>query len=536
MRYFSSLFVALLVCVCFNTIAYGQQNIILLIADDVSPEYFGFYSTTTDTATTPNIRSLAAKGITFSTAWASPVCSPTRAGLLTGRYSFRTGVGAVITGPNSAQLDTNEMSIAKLLKVYAPTNYTTACIGKWHLNDNTPLKRQYPRRFGYDLYSGNFLGAIPDFYQYQRVTNGIIDTVTTYATTQTINDAIAWLDTLSSNKPFFLWLGFNAPHSPFHLPPANLCNTTGLPGTTADIQANPKKYYKAALQALDTEIGRLLNYLDANNLRDSTHIIFMGDNGSANQTAQIPNPTKAKATLYDYGVHVPLIITGPAVMGAPRITNELVNTVDLFGTMAEMARFTTWKNALPAGKINDSRSLLPLLRNQSHTPRTWIFSEQFNTPAIAADGKTIRDSVYHLQRFDNGNEALFRLSTDSLEDINLLASPGSLSTTDWQHYNTLCDTLSALTNTLPCLAMGLPESNNMELELYPNPTNGNCSIGGLQGTWEIRLVDATGKICYHEAWQAGRSLTLRNLPQGVYWLHATQGSKSRSAKLIWKGE
>lgn len=533
MRYFSSLFVALLGCVCFNTIAYAQQNIILLIADDVSPEYFGFYSTTTDTATTPNIRSLAAKGITFSTAWASPVCSPTRAGLLTGRYSFRTGVGAVITGPNSAQLDTNEMSIAKLLKLYAPTQYTTACVGKWHLNDNTPLKRQYPRRFGYDLYSGNFLGAIPDFYQYQRVTNGIIDTVTTYATTQTINDAIAWLDTLSSNKPFFLWLGFNAPHSPFHLPPANLCNTTGLPGTTADIQANPKKYYKAALQALDTEIGRLLNYLDANNLRDSTHIIFMGDNGSANQTAQIPNPTKAKATLYDYGVHVPLIITGPAVVGAPRITNELVNTVDLFGTMAEMARFTTWKNALPAGKINDSRSLLPLLRNQTHTPRTWIFSEQFNTPAIAADGKTIRDSVYHLQRFDNGTEAFFRLSTDSLEDMNLLASPGTMSTTDWQHYYALCDTLSSLTNTLPCWASGTANVSPGGLAIYPNPSNGECHISGLQGTWQLRLIDIAGKVWMNRLWHEGQALSLYPFPHGVYLLEARQGIQRHTAPLQW---
>lgn len=86
--------------VCYQGVsmqhAQAQQNIILLIADDVSPEYFGFYSTTTDTATMPNIRSLAAKGITFSKVWASPVCSPTRAGIFTGRHSFRTGVGAVI--------------------------------------------------------------------------------------------------------------------------------------------------------------------------------------------------------------------------------------------------------------------------------------------------------------------------------------------------------------------------------------------------------------------------------------------------------
>ncbi|MBU3677948.1 MAG: N-acetylgalactosamine 6-sulfatase (GALNS), partial [Chitinophagaceae bacterium] len=350
------------------------------------------------------------------------------------------GVGAVVTGPTSAQLDTNEMSIAKLLKVFGPTKYTTACIGKWHLNDATLPKRQYPRRFGFDLYSGNFLGALTNYYSYQRITNGVVDTVTTYATTQTINDAIAWLDTLSSNKPFFLWLGINAPHSPYHLPPANLCDTTGLTGTTADIQANPKKYYKAAIQALDTEIGRLLTYLDAHNLRDSTHIIFMGDNGSDQQTAQIPNPTKAKGTLYDYGVHVPLIISGPAVSGAPRVNTDLWNTVDLFASMAEMGRFTQWANAIPNGNTIDSRSMLSALRQNNYTPRTWIFSEQFNNPTIAADGKTIRDSVYHLQRFDNGTEALYRLDNDSLEDVNLLNTPSNMSPLDWQHYYTLCDT------------------------------------------------------------------------------------------------
>ncbi|MGI9192491.1 MAG: sulfatase-like hydrolase/transferase [Chitinophagaceae bacterium] len=514
----------------------AQQNIILLIADDVSPEYFGFYNTNTDTAKAPNLRALANNSVRFTRVWASPICSPTRAGILTGRYSFRTGVGAVVTGPTSAQLDTNEMSIAKLLKVFGPTKYATACIGKWHLNDATLPKRQYPRRFGYDLYSGNFLGALTNFYSYQRITNGVLDTVTTYATTQTINDAIAWLDTLSGNKPFFLWLGFNAPHSPFHLPPANLCDTTGLPGTTADIQANPKKYYKAAIQALDTEIGRLLTYLDAHNLRDSTHIIFMGDNGSDQQTAQIPTPTKAKGTLYDYGVHVPLIISGPAVSGAPRVNTDLWNTVDLFASMAEMGRFTQWANAIPNGNTIDSRSMLSALRQNNYTPRTWIFSEQFNTPSIAADGKTIRDTAYHLQRFTNGNEALFRYATDSLEDLNILANQATMTSTDWQHYYALCDTLSNLTNTLPCWATGLSETEVSEIILYPNPSRGNCSIRGLYGTWQIRLIDATGKTEYNGLWQEGQSIPLQHIPKGVYWLQAQQGTNTRSAKLIWAGE
>lgn len=523
---------AILCLVEFNSLN-AQQNIILLIADDVSPEYFGCFSTTTDTAITPNIRSLANKGIRFTQMWASPICSPTRAGLLTGRYSFRTGVGAVVTGTTSAQLDTTEMAIAKLLKLYAPVKYTTACIGKWHLHDNTPLKRQYPRRFGYDLYSGNFLGALSNYYQYQRITNGVVDTVYTYATTQTINDALAWLDTLSTNKPFFLWLGFNAPHSPFHLPPANLCDTMGLTGTAADIQANPKKYYKAALQALDTEIGRLLTYLDTHNLRDSTHILFMGDNGSETQTAQIPNPSKAKGTLYDYGVHVPLIISGPAVVGAPRVCEAMVSSVDLFGTIAEMARFSGWKNALPVGKVNDSKSIMPLLNGQLASTRTWLFTEQFGTPNPLMDGKTIRDSVYHLQRFDNGSEALFKLDTDSLEDLNLLANQVSMSSMDWQHYYTLCDTLSALTNTLPCWVLGVPHQAYAVMGIYLNPSNGDCSLLGLKGTWQIRVVDAMGKVCKEQIWHEGQVISMLGLANGVYCIEVQQDHVKKQGKLVW---
>ena len=118
----------------------AQQNTILIIADDVSPDYFGVLSKTTDTAITPNIRILAENGIRYTKAWATPVCSPTRAGILTGRYSFRTGVGHVITSATSPQLDTAEYTIPKLLKYYAPTKYRTACIGKWHLHNNTLTK------------------------------------------------------------------------------------------------------------------------------------------------------------------------------------------------------------------------------------------------------------------------------------------------------------------------------------------------------------------------------------------------------------
>jgi arylsulfatase A-like enzyme len=338
----------LLLFITYNFSA--QRNTILIIADDVSPDYFGIYHESSDTANTPNIRNLLNKGVIFTNAWGSPLCSVTRAGILTGRFPFRTGIGAVITGTASPQIDTAEMSVAKLLKYYAPIKYSTACVGKWHLTLGQPSKYLYPNKCGYDYYSGNFNGAISDYYNYPIITNGITSTVTTYATTKTVDDAINWIDTITPNNPFFLWLAFNAPHTPLHIPPSNLTTITGLTGTTADINTNGNNYLKAALEALDTEVGRLMTYLTTNNLMDSTNIVFIGDNGNDTRTSHNPIKSKSKNTLYNYGVRVPMIISGPSVVNPSRTSNALVSTTDLFATICEMNNFHNWLNYIPSSK------------------------------------------------------------------------------------------------------------------------------------------------------------------------------------------
>jgi len=503
----------------------AQQNTILIIADDLSPDYLGCFSSSTDTANTPNIRALAARGIKFTKVWSAPVCSPARAGILTGRYPFRTGVGGVITGTTSPQIDTAEMSIAKLLKYYAPVTYNTACVGKWHLNNNTPLKRLNPNKLGFDLYSGNFNGAIPSYYNYVRIKNGIVDTVTTYATTQTVNDATAWMDTMNTSKPFFLWLAFNAPHTPFHLPPASLCDTIGLSGTTADITAYPKKYFKAALQAMDTEIGRLFAYLSLNNLMDSTNIIFIGDNGNQGQVAQIADPTKSKGTIYDYGVRVPMIVAGPAVVNGNRTSNDLINTPDLFATIAELSGFTNWKNSIPTATIVDSRTFLPIIKNQVTTNRTWIFAETFNTPVTADDGKTIRNQDYHLLRFDNGNEEFYNQTLDVEENNNLLLNTLAMTSIDISNYHFLCDSISVLTGVSGCLSVSVEDiSLETETLLFPNPANTAINFDCKKG---YQLFSMTGTLIKQSS-KNTQIIDISELPKGMYILK----SENKVARFI----
>ncbi len=518
----------------------AQQNTILIIADDVSPDFFGCFNTTTDTANTPNIRALATRGIKFTKVWAAPVCSPTRAGILTGRYSFRTGVGGVITGGASPQIDTEEMSIAKLLKFYAPVTYNTACVGKWHLNNNAPLKRLNPNKLGFDLYSGNFNGAIPGYYEYQRIKNGNQDTVTTYATTQTTNDAIAWMDTMNRSKPFFLWLAFNAPHTPFHLPPAILCNTTGLTGTTADIAAFPEKYFKATLEAMDSEIGRLFAFLSLNNLMDSTNIIFIGDNGNQRQVAQIANPIKSKGTIYDYGVRVPMIVAGPSVVNANRTSNELISTPDLFATIAELSGFSTWKNSIPVGTMVDSKTFLPIIKNETAINRTWIFSESFNTPSTETDGKTIRNQDYHLLRLDNGNEEFYNQTLDVEENNNLLINTSTMTSVDISNFRLLCDSIGALTGASGCLPLSIREQSLPErISIYPNPTSGFITImnpeAHANAEMQIKITNIYDQaIEFFTLNSEIKNIDISTYKNGIYYLKITCRDETQCHRIIKK--
>lgn len=499
---------------------YTQQNTILIIADDVSPDYFGILSKTTDTAKTPNIRNLAENGIRYTKTWATPVCSPTRAGILTGRYPFRTGVGQVITDPTSPQLDTSEMSIPKLLKYYAPTKYATACVGKWHLHNNVPAKRLYPNQMGYDFYSGNFNGGIADYYNYPIVRNGIVDTAKTYATTQTINDAINWLDTIPSSKPFFLWIAFNAPHSPYHLPPSSLCNTVGLTGTTAHINANPALYFKAALEAMDTEIGRLIQYLKSKNLYTNTNFIFIGDNGNSRDVAQSIDKSKSKETIYNYGIHVPCIVSGPRNTNKNIESNALINTVDIFATILEMSNFTNWKNFISSSKTIDSRSFLQILNGEKILIRNWIFSEQFNNPTDVKDGKTIRNQDYQLLKFDNGTEEFYNHTTDKEESNNLLKS--NMSSTDWSNYKFLCDTLTSLTSRGSCQTMNI-DNGSLAINIYPNPCYERLTIDTDIPIDNIWIVDAMGKKLIQSTL---KTVDISQLQKGIYFAKVDTKNKN----------
>ena len=495
--------------------ATAQRNIVLIIADDLGSDWCGFQENHLDTANMPNVRKLLSRGVRFSNVWSNPICSPSRAGILTGRYSFRTGVGTVIGGAGSAVLDTAEITIPRLLKnANAPTKYATANIGKWHLQLQTPQTLIYPNTMGYDHFSGIYNGAVQNYFSWTKTVNGVNTTTTNYTTTDLTNDAIAWLGQQNNTKPFFLWMAYNAPHDPIHLPPDSLHSYHTLSGTAADIAANPKSYFKAMIESMDNQVGKLYNWLQVNNKLDSTDIIFIGDNGDEATVAQIP---RSKGSIYQPGITVPFIISGPSVKNPGRVSSALVNFQDLFATIVELGGFTNWRTQIPLSKPVDSKSLLPILLNTATEVRPWAFTEVFSPTPKPREGKTMRNTTYKLMNFEDGTQEFYNLTNDPTERTNLLNR--TLTTTELTNYRYLCSEMGILLNKTVCnTAVSTQDILGIEKpHISPNPAHQTVSVvfnDVLPFAYQLTSMD--GKVLKNGV--SSKEINVSELPNGLYLL------------------
>jgi arylsulfatase A-like enzyme len=395
----------------------SPKNILLIIADDYGVDSNSLYNSVTNGASlppTPNIHSLAQSGVLFRNAYANPLCSPTRATIITGRHAFRTGVGDVIAGAGSVTLSASEFTLPEAFAANSGLGYSLAQFGKWHLANGPNAPNTIG---GWPHFSGSLQGAISSFTNWTKTVNGVSTAnYTNYATTDLVNDAVAWIQARGTNA-WFAWLAFNAPHTPLHKPPNDLHSYDALSGTQPNITANPRPYFEAMVEAMDTEIGRLLAAVD----RTNTHIVFIGDNGTTANVIQPPYASnRGKSTLYEGGIHVPFIISSPAVINPGRIDSTPVNAVDLFSTILEMANINV-ATTIPTSIILDARSLMPLLQGASNLTRH-AYSEIFNQSAPAAgDGRALRNTNFKLIQFNDGREEFYNLAIDPYERTNLLS-------------------------------------------------------------------------------------------------------------------
>ncbi|MDA7501781.1 sulfatase-like hydrolase/transferase [Chitinophagales bacterium] len=381
-----------------------HPNILLIIADDMGLDATPGYDVGASKAQMPNLAELATEGLTFDNAWAYPICSPTRASMLTGRYGFRTGV---LNPTDAAELPTSETTLHAYLDQQLAGIYGHSIIGKWHLGGTEAR----PTEMGIGYFTGILQGGVNDYNSWSKIESGQTETQSTYITEDLTNTAIDWI--AEQANPWFCWLAYTTPHTPFHVPPAGTHQQGDLPTDEASIEADPLPYYHAMIENMDHEIGRLLASMTSSE-RENTTIIFIGDNGTTRKVIQQPYAkTKSKGSLYQGGVHIPLIVSGYGVSRSNEREEGMVCSVDMFSTIAELAGIN-----LPS--YEDSQSFEPLLSTTGTGSRTEQYAEVLNSDDPSTSGYTISNSTFKLIQYDNGDQELYKLQSDPYEDSDLL--------------------------------------------------------------------------------------------------------------------
>jgi arylsulfatase B len=422
-----------------------HQNVLLIVADDVGVDRVAVYGESPTAGPTTALDLLAQYGVMFRNTYANPVCSPSRATLLTGRYGSQTGVGGNVQwgGSDPWELRTTETTLPHLLA----ETHRTAAVGKWHLGSDVGGSYMHPMRLGFEYFTGskNQLGGITSppeaYYTWEKNVASQAGSVqfdqVAYSTTDHVDDTLAIIDVVGS-EPWFIQLSFNAAHTPFHVPPDDL---TTIKATEA---SSPALKHRAAVEAMDAEIRRLIMNIPVDVLAN-TWIIFVADNGTPGPAISDPaQRNKGKGTLFEGGIRVPLIVVGPGVVDPGREVQALVNTTDLFATILEMAGVP----ASPADRPDESVSLMPYQQaTAAPALRRWVYSELFLPNGFGPyteRRRMVRDGRYKLVEILKGGDrhrAMFDLLVDPNESVDLLGH-GIPAATDFETFYALLEIMT----------------------------------------------------------------------------------------------
>lgn len=407
-----------------------RPNILLIIADDWGAESTSLYPELvgdSGAVPVPNIESLAESGLVFDNAWASPACSMTRGTVVSGLYGYRTGVTSV-----GAILPTDTVTVFDRITAESPASYGQAFFGKYHLGGglfdpraggafaDAPRILQHVRDLGIPTFRGILGGAVVDYFSWNTYDiNGPSVPTNVYATTALTNYAIDYIhehEASQPDEPWFIYQAYNAPHaanggnSPYQVPPPELhsVNLTTVGNPAPGTSATNVPVYKANIQSLDTEIGRLLKEVDL----DDTVVVFVGDNGTPAQVKDEGSGIRgSKGSAYEGGVRVPLIVTGAGTRRGR--ADDLFVTTDIYATVLDLA-------GVPVSHVNNSYSITPLLREEGATSgRTHAFSE--TSSGTSNRRYAIKDKRFKLVS-NLGVRELYDLVADPLETTDLYAS------------------------------------------------------------------------------------------------------------------
>jgi len=469
-----------------------RPNILLIIADDVGTDvtssmypglidglveqygpaghdHPGYRRIAGSPASTPTLDVLARQGMRFSSVWAHPFCSPTRAAIITGLFAASTKV----TSYQDALSQAHTTFVSKLRD---EGGYSTAVFGKWHLAGlpgNPSYPGMKPKQAGFDLFKGNLHAALDTFWDYDyqvqqsdtppdqwleqkppfKSLPGVA--ATTYAPVVKVADAIEWIsarEAADPEKPWFVWLAFNLSHATIQREPSQMAvpdadtldavslaeirHCGGKFGTAEAGACSGETLMRAMTNSLDTVVGKLLDVVD--DLDPNTYVIYIGDNGTPMygrpnldfiDNMYITRSGRGKGTVYESGTRVPLVVRGPGI-AANSTSGEFAHVVDLYSTTLELAGLdvpAVVSNSEGNGKIPlDAHSLAPILFGKAKSVRDpnegYVLAETLNLMTGGTRQVGARNGTYKVVCTDGagpGDCEFYNLADDPLEEYPL---------------------------------------------------------------------------------------------------------------------
>lgn len=415
--------------------AADRPNILLIYVDDLGYGDLGSYGH--PVLRTPNIDSLASDGLRLTNYYApSALCSPSRAGLLTGRHPYRTGIKSWIPEDSGVYLRDAEITIAEVLK---EAGYATAHIGKWHLNSDLSSRTEpQPTDQGFDYFYGHNAFQIPHNLNPTNIYRNktALPMQEGYTADLYAGEAIKWLEKRDQNNPFFLYLSMAEPHTSIANPPEYnamyaqysrgkiepIVNGLKDPPKESLVPRGPGEYY-ANITYMDAQLGRVLGWLRDHKLEQNTVVVFSSDNGAV--TSQWINWWEVNAYgstggyrgrkhyLYEGGLKVPTIVRFPGVIESGSVSDATVIGMDLFVTLANIG----------GGKVPDDRTIdgidiQPIFRGDDLPQRGLFWALDSVSDLEFAIQK---ESWKLLLDRDQEPRELYNLADDPLEFFNLIS-------------------------------------------------------------------------------------------------------------------
>lgn len=389
-----------------------RPNVVLIMTDDVGYGDLGSYGA--PDVKTPNIDGLARDGVRLTDFYANgATCTPTRAGLISGRYQQRVGLEAPLGAGGPADLarglSPKGQSLPQLLKV---NGYATALIGKWHLGWKAEFS---PGAHGFDVFFG-FKSGFTDFYHHtggdgraDLFENDHPVEVPGYMTDLITERSVRFIEQ-NTRRPFFIDVAYNAAHWPYQVPDRpSIARDNGRHLGPLDDSTSTRADYIAMLERADQGVGRILRVLDSLGLRDNTIVIFTNDNGGEWLSRNAPL-FHNKGTVWEGGIRVPAIVRWPGHIPAGRVSGQVGITMDLTASILAATR-----TPVPDDARLDGIDLFPVLEGRAPAIERTLFWRVVG----ARPQRAVRSGDWKLL-FDGQRALLFNVSTDIGERNNVI--------------------------------------------------------------------------------------------------------------------